>query len=316
MLLPPGAVLESLNLGTWFEGGEAEEEEDEQEGEQQHQQEQQQQQQAAAQHLAEELAALASVPQLSNLRSLRLDDHNSHDTAVWRRSLPALLDRTPQLTDLVLAEWAPRRLPECIRLRSGLRSLGLEGQRMAELPEGPYLQGLEALQLVLQAFSQVPPALTAATALTRLDLSHNGGMQLSAAVLDALPCLRALTLAGTGSLPEGRYLAGLQELSLVNHSFTRLPPALAAATALTCLDLRRHAAAPKGASEGQQAALDEEKEDLELPVEDARAILAPLPLRQLCLSPALAGSPGVETLRSACPQLEISFLRPHEWWSE
>ena len=123
---------------------------------------------------------------------------------------------TPQ--DLTLShvtsvhDWLPRELPSC----TGLTALRLHycnssqyprgeyavaGTFPDQLPDGPYLRNLVQLSLVFCHFLEVPPALSAATALRLLTFEN-----------DEIGRLQSLPRAPFRAAQAGQVLAGMRRL--------------------------------------------------------------------------------------------------------
>ena len=60
-----------------------------------------------------------------------------------------------------------------------LHNLDLSFNKISELPDGPYLDSLQSLNLHYNAFTRVPRALARTAALTRLELTYNDELQLA-----------------------------------------------------------------------------------------------------------------------------------------
>ncbi|KAI7839467.1 hypothetical protein COHA_006735 [Chlorella ohadii] len=90
-------------------------------------------------------------------------------------------------------------LPACVASLPGLTSLDLGVNRLADLPDGPYLLRLRHLSLRGNALHALPPALAGATQLEALDCGENQGLVLRPADVDSilapLPRLRRLVLS-------------------------------------------------------------------------------------------------------------------------
>ncbi|PRW39082.1 L domain [Chlorella sorokiniana] len=86
------------------------------------------------------------------------------------------------------------------RSRQGLRHLMLRSCDLVSLPDGPYLQGLEHLDVGSNRLTTLPPALPAT--LTKLVLSYNRQLVLSDADVDrllGLPRLAELSVRDTAT---------------------------------------------------------------------------------------------------------------------
>lgn len=169
----------------------------------------------------------------------------------WDAALGALLRQAPLLSSLRVQRCFPGGLPQCLVECTGLRSLTTAGNGLQALPAGPYLASLEQLCLAEDSVVVLPAALTAATALTSLEVQHEiftGAAPLAAdslaPVLRRLSRLRQLQLTSCGlpALPVDDWVgvSALQSLSLRDNAFTCLPAALSQAASLTQLDLSRN----------------------------------------------------------------------------
>ncbi|KAI7837615.1 hypothetical protein COHA_008541 [Chlorella ohadii] len=147
-------------------------------------------------------AAWVGCTQLQQLTALTLDC-GFFGPDNWRQSLPALLQQASSLLELSLIGRPGRSnlgtLPPDLAAYCGLTRLVLRDMMLMDLPEGPYLQDLESLDLFGNELPHLPPSLTAATSLTHLSLTGNCFLHMilpDVACLLALPRLRLLTAAG------------------------------------------------------------------------------------------------------------------------
>lgn len=183
---------------------------------------------------------LAAVSQLQLHRCEALADD-------WEAALAALLCQMPLLSCLNVSECFRGELPSSLIAHSGLSQLELSRNGLSELPSGPYLASLQQLCLV-EDLQRLPAALTAATALTSLEVRHRphwpGAPLLPAgmgAVFAALPQLRQLLLHSCQlqSLPDDCWhgMAALTTLAVPFNCLTSLPAGLSHLTSLRQLDL-------------------------------------------------------------------------------
>ncbi len=129
-----------------------------------------------------------------------------------------LSEGLPRLQTLVLRRvlervegvW-PAALADC----TGLRNLTLEGNSAAPLPDGPYLERLRTLDWLCDPDAAVLDALSAATALERLQLTAAPERMADGTVLDSLPNLRRVEFVASNSSEdrnETDHLDALAEL--------------------------------------------------------------------------------------------------------
>ncbi|KAL4425869.1 hypothetical protein ABPG75_009885 [Micractinium tetrahymenae] len=77
----------------------------------------------------------------------------------------------PLLRELALQAALITELPSSVECLANLTALDLSGNRLTNLRPGPYLSGLRQLSLAMNPLQRVPPALSACSALQRVDLS-------------------------------------------------------------------------------------------------------------------------------------------------
>ncbi|KAL4451671.1 hypothetical protein ABPG75_007333 [Micractinium tetrahymenae] len=136
---------------------------------------------------------------LAPLRALSVQSCKSQQL---EEALAELLRQAPRLTELRVIECLGASVPACVQQRGGLRSLFLSwNRRLRALPPGPYLADLRELSLFGTGFRALPPAITAAGALTALSLA-NTELALTSQDIELLasrlPQLRRLNLRGFG----------------------------------------------------------------------------------------------------------------------
>ena len=95
------------------------------------------------------------------------------------------------LSWLILVVWFLLCVPAFAGL-ARLQSLDLSYNKISELPDGPYLDSLESLNLHFNAFIRVPWALVRATALTDLELTYNDKLELADEDLELFGKMRNL----------------------------------------------------------------------------------------------------------------------------
>ena len=164
----------------------------------------------------------------------------------WEAAMAALLRHMPLLSSLHVEGSFGGELPLCLTTHTQLRCLTFTDTTVQALPAGPYLASLEELFIAEEELEQLPPALTAATALTSLEVHVNfSAPPLPAdglgAVLAHLPRLQSLALTGCGlqDLPAAgwAFMPALTSLDLTGNDLACLPAALSEATSLRQLHL-------------------------------------------------------------------------------
>ncbi|KAL4443523.1 hypothetical protein ABPG75_011260 [Micractinium tetrahymenae] len=179
--------------------------------------------------------------QFTTLTGLSLECRSEAATEGLPAVLQALAEQAPILAELHITRGLDGTFPAFLLQRTGLRELHLSFNSLAGLPPGPFLSGLQTLSMFGESLRRLPTSLAAATALSSLDLSQNVNLRLFAADMDAhvSPRLRnlSLTYCWLTLLPAFSQLSGLTSLNLAGNAFTSLPPALARATSLVCLNL-------------------------------------------------------------------------------
>ncbi|PRW61525.1 phospho phosphatase [Chlorella sorokiniana] len=195
-------------------------------------------------HCVLEAATLWHCSMLTALTRLDIADCGAA-AGGWDAVMVALLSQAPLLSSLQVESCFADALPGSLITHTGLRQLSLSD--VETLPAGPYVASLQQLSLLDARLQQLPPALTAATALTCLEVQrvHYSATPFStagmAALLSRLPQLRALQLAHCGlqQLPVQGWpgWSVLQSLDLRSNSLTSLPAELHQATALHHLNL-------------------------------------------------------------------------------
>ncbi|KAL4424154.1 hypothetical protein ABPG75_001455 [Micractinium tetrahymenae] len=146
-------------------------------------------------------AALHGCTRLSQLSTLALDDCSavpSLDAVIG-----ALLQQAPAVTDLCLRHsLSAHSLPPTVAAFDGLKSLIMCDRRLSDLPHGPYLAGLESLDLSgCDNLARLPAVLADATSLHSLHLPFCEDRLLAmsdemAGLLLGLPQLTFLGLVG------------------------------------------------------------------------------------------------------------------------
>ncbi|KAI7842034.1 hypothetical protein COHA_004235 [Chlorella ohadii] len=153
------------------------------------------------------LPAVSILLPLTRLRQLEWLERRQA-AGVQQVDVQQLLARLPQLHSWCLGMSFGRRV------RATMQHLGLMRNGMTELPPGPYLSSLVALDLGRNRFSRLPAALSAATNLKELSLVNNHDLLLSTedlnGVLLPLPQLQCLYLDGP---LEARYERARQQES-------------------------------------------------------------------------------------------------------
>lgn len=191
--------------------------------------------------------ALAHCSALAAVTHLGLQHCEAAAGSDWEAVMAALRQAT-LLASLYVWGSLDGELPECLAAHTSLHTLTLFQNDLMTLPPGPYLGSLQRLSLWVEGWSVLPPALTAATALTCLELrqeEQRTGPPLTAdsvaVVIPKLQALQRLQLAfcGLKALPiEGwAGLSALQWLDLSANDLTSLPAALSQATSLRRLNL-------------------------------------------------------------------------------
>ncbi|PRW33613.1 p53-induced death domain-containing 1 isoform X1 [Chlorella sorokiniana] len=102
-------------------------------------------------------------------------------------------------------------IPACVLSATGLTSLCLANNCLSDLTEGPVLAGLVELDLQSNLFVHLPPALSGATALERLQLSTNLLLELGEADLPLLRCMSSLTELQLGPSTAERAAAAVRD---------------------------------------------------------------------------------------------------------
>lgn len=152
-----------------------------------------------------------------------------HSLQAWQfpsTALPLLLDHAPRLTRLSFSctksgEEEDRRLLEALVQAANLKSLCLGGYALEGLPAGPYLFGLEELDLMACTLPALPATLCSAARLQllRVHLAPTDGDQVApadvAGTLLRMPGLREVQL----HLPN-------EALAAVEHQLNALVPRL------------------------------------------------------------------------------------------
>ncbi|KAL4431170.1 hypothetical protein ABPG75_006426 [Micractinium tetrahymenae] len=142
-------------------------------------------------------AAVGGCSQLASLRALRLDDCAGDGS--W---LGSLTSQAPGLTSLRLDGCGAASIPpEVVALRN-LREMSCMENGLESIPAGPYLTGLERLELWMNGFASLPAAaLAAATACSQLGLGsnplHASLQELTDILLDSMPALARVDLGDT-----------------------------------------------------------------------------------------------------------------------
>lgn len=113
--------------------------------------------------------AIWRSPHLAALAEVELGGGLEEALPFW--VLEALLAQIPQLRRLHIEFYDVAVLPACIIGKTGLHTLEVKGCQLADLPPGPYLSTLHTLSLWDDnAFTRLPTALAAATALRELNI--------------------------------------------------------------------------------------------------------------------------------------------------
>ncbi|PRW39183.1 lipase [Chlorella sorokiniana] len=136
---------------------------------------------------------------LSQLRELVLSDSSMQEGWPLPDAVAVLLHQARRLSGLTLCNEkldSPgvrlQAVPPCVAAYSGRTYLSLRRQGLWELPDGAYLPSLRCLDLMHNDFTELPPALTACTALTCLALDYNWRMLLRHSDLVTLGAVRGL----------------------------------------------------------------------------------------------------------------------------
>ncbi|KAL4425336.1 hypothetical protein ABPG75_009352 [Micractinium tetrahymenae] len=152
------------------------------------------------------LPALRGCSALAPLRVLHLLCGTSAH-ACSSAVLAALLEQAPELQELSLD--GCRELPACVINYYPLQCLNLHGCRLADLPTGPYLAGLEELTLDVTVLGRLPPALLQTTRLHTLCFpsayAPPAALRITRADVDGvllrMPWLQRLDLTGATLSP-------------------------------------------------------------------------------------------------------------------
>ncbi|WFD18608.1 adenylate cyclase [Malassezia caprae] len=176
------------------------------------------------------------------------------------RSLPPDIGRLSKLVRLVLAGNRLSSLPAEMRGLTSLRLIDLRHMTLQSIDDLPALPKLERLVATHNCLTSIDSALgaslsqlelthnplsraalqaPAASALTRLDLSHASLVTLPDSLLSSVPALRRLVLDGNqlGALPALGALTRLEMLSCAANALTGVPESIGALGALVQLDL-------------------------------------------------------------------------------
>ncbi|GAB4815815.1 hypothetical protein N2152v2_002861 [Parachlorella kessleri] len=133
---------------------------------------------------------LPSLPSLTSLHELTLTlcRRLASSPEAW----PPEMSRMTRLHTLRLELLQLPQLPAPVCRLSSLTCLGLEGNQLQTLPEGPYLSNLRRLSLSWNRLPRIPLALALASRLEELDLASNNGPSLWPAGLQVLQGLKQL----------------------------------------------------------------------------------------------------------------------------
>lgn len=172
-------------------------------------------------------AVLEHCAELATVTQLGLEHCSSGD---WEAAMAALLCRAPLLSSLLVLGCFHGALPRCLTEYTGLRRLALLSTGLQVLPAGPYLSRLRQLTLSEDSLQQLPPALTAATALTSLEVRRSGLAEAPlradslAAALAQLSRLQRLELRGCDlhHLPAAGDWPGVSALQVLTLSSSSL----------------------------------------------------------------------------------------------
>lgn len=179
------------------------------------------------------------------------------------RTLPPELGQLTKLVRLVLAGNRLSHLPAEMRGLVSLRVLDLRHMTLQSIDDVPALPKLERLLATHNAITRIDSALgatltqlelahnplsraalqaPAASALTRLDLSHASLGTLPTSLLSSVPALTHLVLDGNqlGALPSLEALTELEVLSCAANALTNVPDSIGALRALVRLDLHNN----------------------------------------------------------------------------
>ena len=132
-------------------------------------------------------------PVLASLRSLRC---LSVGSAPLMQPHEMFWTQLTALTELQLQCSGDGEVPAGLAGMTGLRTIGIDGATLDDLPPGPYLSGLESLSMTGTIFlAGVPASLAAATQLQHLGIvSLEGLSDADVAMLCSLPALKTLVL--------------------------------------------------------------------------------------------------------------------------